>query len=74
MLDTNIKIIGTIVEKYYCDDDCLQSGCPGHELKLEKSSVSGHWFLEKDGLYEIEFNRNQVVALIKMFTRIKENK
>lgn len=38
-----------ITRVYRCDNDCLISGCPGHELNVTISTVTDTMFVTVDG-------------------------
>ena len=38
-----------ITRVYRCDDDCIASGCPGHELKVSISTVTNIMSVTVDG-------------------------
>ncbi len=59
--------------RYFCDDDCEQSGCPSHILTLEIHSTSGHGEVKRDGVNILEFGCNQAQSLWEMLdSLIKE--
>jgi hypothetical protein len=68
MWDTNISEITRPVK---CDDDCLQSGCPGHELHIKINSTSGTGMLCKDGVVLLHMDRRESEALLDMLLHIK---
>ncbi len=70
MWDTNL--VGTI-RTVGCDDDCLQSGCPGHAFELKVHSVAGRGSLLKDGKQIASFDRNEAEALLEMLLEIKNS-
>lgn len=69
MWDTNITSINKPIK---CDDDCLQSGCPGHELRVDINSVSGTGMLYKDGTLLLNMDRGEAEALLDMLQEIKK--
>ncbi len=51
---------------YFCDDDCEQSGCPGHLLELEINNTSGRAAIKRDGQTISYFGCNDAQALYEM--------
>ncbi len=60
--------------KYFCDDDCEQSGCPGHILELKILNTSGTAYLRNDGKNILCLGCNDAQALYEMLKFLVENK
>ena len=59
--------------KIHCDDDCVQSGCPGHTVELVVHSTAGVGAYIKDGQTKAIFDRDEAEALLSMLNEIKES-
>jgi hypothetical protein len=70
MWDTNLAEVSA---KIYCDDDCRQSGCPGHtvQIKVHGSSGRGEYF--KDGNSVFSMDRNEAEQLLNFLTTVQQS-
>lgn len=48
---------------YRCADDCVMSGCPGHEGRLQWQSVSDAYSFSMNGRV-LEFERGELEAML----------
>ena len=64
--------IYSLTEKYYCFDDCKQSGCDGHELKIIINDTSGSAEIQDDGKYFCEFDSSKAQALFNLLEKFKD--
>ena len=63
------------VEKFYnCDNDCVQSGCKGHTMRIEPHSTSstGVIYLSDDDS-PIYLDCTQAETLYQLLKELKEN-
>lgn len=68
MFDTNYS---KLEENYRCDDDCVQSGCPGHNMQLIINNTAGVGTLIIDGKQIHIFDRSSAASLHKIFNKIE---
>ena len=52
--------------RYFCDDDCKQSGCPSHLLELQINNTAGVGCVKKDGKELLWLDCNKAQALYEM--------
>lgn len=52
------------VRQYHCSSDCMQTGCPGHELKVEMDCSTDTYIVHVDGNQTELFDENYLHALI----------
>jgi hypothetical protein len=55
-----------ITKKYRCSDDCIQSGCPGHESKLTFQSTSDAYVFENGKGDKVFFERGELESFISI--------
>jgi hypothetical protein len=58
------------VIKYRCVDDCVQSGCPGHEMQLVKYTTVSVVQVNIDGNRYTSFDSNQIEALRNLLDQL----
>ncbi len=58
--------------KYTCNDDCEQSGCHGHILKLEINNTAGVARLTSDNKELLWLDSNLASALFEILTEVQE--
>lgn len=63
-----------IEKQYRCDDDCQQSGCPGHTAILEFNSVANVYHYNDGNGQEIWLDVTQAQILIEMFKFYSETR
>lgn len=52
--------------RYFCDDDCEQSGCPSHLLELQINNTAGVGCIKQDGKELLWLGCNEAQALYEM--------
>jgi hypothetical protein len=60
--------------RYKCSDDCVQSGCPSHELKLEFQSTSDSYQLIKEVGQGIYFESAELEAMIFLLKELQKQR
>lgn len=50
---------------YRCSDDCMMSGCPGHEGELLYQSVSDAYSFNMNGR-QLDFERGELDAMLNL--------
>ena len=60
--------------QYFCDDDCEQSGCPGHTLVLQINNTAGVGCVKQDGKELLKLDCNEAQALYEMLEVLVKNK
>lgn len=58
---------------YRCSDDCLMSGCPGHQADITYWSVSDSYTIHLNGR-KIELERGELEALLKIVALLAEDR
>jgi len=61
-------------ENYHCDNDCEQSGCPGHTAILEFNSVANIYHFNDGNGQEIYLDMATADVMIKMFKFYSESR
>lgn len=60
-----------IEREIQCDNDCLQSGCPGHLLELHINNTACVAELTKDKKHIMWLDSNEAAAIQSMFNQIE---
>lgn len=59
---------------YRCDDDCVQSGCPGHIATLTFNSISNIYHFNNGKDIDIYLDKNQIEAFVKMLKMFSDTR
>lgn len=59
--------------EYCCSDDCLMSGCPGHQAEVTYWSVSDSYTIHLNGR-KIELERGELEALLKVIALLADTR
>jgi len=57
---------GKIIKKYYCNDECSQSGCKGHIMEVEYSNTSDVVSLTIDKKFITTFSSESLNTFLKI--------
>lgn len=60
-----------VERKVNCLDDCKQSGCPGHVIRIDIHDTTGTGTYSKDGKEICTFDCNEAESLLQMLLEIK---
>lgn len=55
---------------YRCSDDCKQSGCPSHKLKLSYNNTSESFSLLADGKYVFGGDINLLESFLELLKHV----
>ena len=69
IIDLNISSV--IVKHFMHDDDCVQSGCPGHDMVLNTNGVSNTTSLYIDNKLIYTFDTAMISSLNHLINTIK---
>ena len=58
--------------KYRCSDDCVMSGCPGHEGELLYQSTSDAYTFNMNGR-ELSFERGELDAMLDLLRSLNRH-
>ncbi len=61
-------------EKYKCSDDCVQSGCPEHEMVLGFQTVSNYYKVENGKGDTYYFQDSELRTLINLLKQLSERR
>jgi hypothetical protein len=61
-------------EKYRCSDDCVQSGCPEHEMILSFQTVSNSYKVENGKGDTYYFEDGELSTLINLLKQLSERR
>lgn len=57
---------------FHCSNDCVQTGCPGHVIKLTYNHTSDTVSVEQDGRNYTTFDRTQWRVLVNLDDEIRK--
>ena len=53
-------------KKYHCYNDCIMSGCPGHEMRVTIQTVTECLSLNVDGKFLINFDPTEFETFLEL--------
>lgn len=62
--------LANLKKKIFCDNDCMQSGCPGHIIKLEIETTSSSAQYIKDDKLIFSMDSNEGIALFDLLNKV----